>query len=559
MSFLQITGYIVFFIIVISLGIRQRWKKIIEHSTATRTIINEAKVMKQLPTQKIDETAVIIGAGIGGCLSAAMLSRHFTRVIMIDPVDIDRNPHSYISQIDQAHLIGPITLHACESLWPNGIFLKELEKYGGNLTSNIEHPNEFCTKSGYLVWSNKIRGFDEKPPRSIRASRMKVHHVLRHLIQSQTSNVEFVLGKVKKIHCDDQNSKLIKSIDVIQMSKDYIKNISCSFLVDCSGSSNAYRNLISQNPNFTLPEKEEYCMHVQYSTNTMELHPDLQQRWPKIKTVKHHKDETYNSTGTVAILNPSLTNEKDFWIMMRSDNSKINIANMSYDSKPLSEMPKTIDEIQNGWNASHFAVTGKEKEPWFNEVMDLLRENEELTGEKIKNVRYRDYQSYCLQSTRDNLPQNMILLGDTFCKLNPAFGQGCQKASSEVMILNNLFLNSQDSSRGKKPQQSLQLRLDKIISEYCAKQEIYAKRLFFLNRALDLSQIEVIKANPHLSPKTGAFVRFLSKGMWAWIAKNEDLNLGDLFLSINLSGTGVPAQLLHPSNFLRIVYGALFL
>jgi 2-polyprenyl-6-methoxyphenol hydroxylase-like FAD-dependent oxidoreductase len=536
--------------LVTILGIRQLWKNLLAHSWATETICNEVKDIDKHPNQKYDETAIVIGAGIGGCLTAAMLSRHFKKVQIIDPLDIDLDPRSYIAQIDQAHNIGTITLQCCESLWPNDIFMKKLHEFGGRVVHNHQHPYEFATKSGYLKWSSKPIGFDEKGFLIISATRRQVHHILRYLLHKQTPNVEFMLGKVDKVHFKKDNEKLIDSIDIVQDGKQI--NKSCSLFVDCSGPASVYRHLLSKSSRYNTTKVEEYCQHVQYSTGVIELHPDLQARWPKISTIQQPKDENYNTSGVIAMLVPTLSNDANFWLMNRCENSKISLANMSYESKPLNEMPNTLDQYQNGWNASHFALFGENKAAWFEEVMDLLRENEELTGEKFKCVRARDYRSYCLDSTHNRLPSNMILLGDSFCKLNPAFGQGCQKASSEVVLLHSLLLNNHAN-------QDLQSNLDKALPQYYERQSILAKRLFDLNRALDMSQPEVIKANPQLNPKIGADVRFLSKGMWNWMGKKGDTRMGDLFMRINLDGTAAPALLLHPTNLFRILYGALFL
>lgn len=549
----NVVACIVLIISIITLAIRKLWQKLIDHSLAAETIVNEAKQMHVCPTSKKDETVVVIGAGIGGCLTAAMLVRHFTKVILVDPVDIDRDPRSHIAQIDQAHNLGSVTLHCCESLWPKGVFVQKLQEFGGRLVNNSKSRFEFHTKAGNISWSDRVRGLNGEAFYQICATRRQLHHVLRHLVQLQTPNVEFMLGKVEQIQC---KGKIIESVEVVQESSK--KNIPCSFLVDCSGTSNVYRHLISDLHDFNKPKIDEYCMHVQYSTGVMHLHPDVAKKWPKMQT---HADD-YNPVGTISVFVPTLSSDTNFWLLNRYENDMITLANMSYESKPLSKMPTTIDEMQRGWNASHFGLYGKEKEEWFDQLMDLLRESEELTGEKLKCVRYRDHRSYCLESTHSLLPRNMILIGDVFCKLNPAFGQGCQKASSEVMLLHSLLLQYETSScidEKSQAVQDLQSIFDKILPQFCEKQEVLAKRLFILNRALDMSQPEVVKANPHLSPRTGSDVRFLSKGMWNWIAKRQDVKMGDLFMSVNFIGTGAPAQLLHPFNLFRILYAALFL
>lgn len=153
---------------------------------------------------------------------------------------------------------------------------------------------------------------------------------------------------------------------------------------------------------------------------------------------------------------------------------------MKYDAA-AQEMPTDLATFGKCMRATYRANTGAEPGAWFDESMALLAENEAATGHKVRFVHARGHDSYVcrIDARHRRLPANLVLVGDSFCKLNPAFGQGTEKAMMDCLALS--------TSLGR-----WQAMAD-VMRDFEARRSTKTYTLFDFNRALDLASPEVRK------------------------------------------------------------------
>lgn len=151
---------------------------------------------------------------------------------------------------------------------------------------------------------------------------------------------------------------------------------------------------------------------------------------------------------------------------------------MRYNSTP-EEMPKTLDHYRQYVKETYAINTGTELAPWFDETIDLLQENEEITGQKVHFRQAKDADSYTTMIDAHNrkMPHNLVLVGDSYAKLNPAFGQGTHKAMTDCLTLSSSlsrFENIKDAAR-----------------DFEVRRKPRSYGLFDFNRAMDLASPDI--------------------------------------------------------------------
>lgn len=527
--------------------------KIYAKSVATQTRIKQARRMEEMPKHKRSQTCVILGSGVSGSLSAAIASRHFQRVIVVDPFRPTTNPKSLIPQVDQLHAIAPITTYVCQSLWPKGIFDSIFTKFGGRFTLTTRYAYEFLVCGGPIRWNGTSPGYTSKSPSSgMSVTRRTFHDILRTLLQKHTPSVTVIAGKANRARfsSDDQKSdkkNRVEAIEVQHAETGECEWIECGLLIDCSGSYRAFRKLIANDElqRFHEPKREKYNLQVIYSTATIDLHPKVLEKLPLPKFMGRIPENLRkDTTGSILLINGTFTPVDRFFMVSRQDGNKIAICSISFEAEQKID---SLDAFEEAVQACYYIMYGSDIDPWFRGLMELLRENEDLMQEKVKFQHLDDKDSYIHDLNTSRLPNNLLLLGDSYAKLNPAFGQGMQKASGEAMTLHCALLDNQETETDDK--------IEKAVNSFNISRHPWIYGLFKMNRALDMDRKSIKARNPQISEDVGKFEREFLKGLWNYAGKKQDIELGTLFWSSIFVGTVAPAVFLQPYYFYRILYG----
>lgn len=522
--------------------------KIYAKSLATQTRINEARRMGEMPKKKRDQTCVVLGAGVSGSLNAAIASRHFERVIIVDPHGSTSDPKSFIPQVDQLHGITPMTTFACQSIWPE--FDSVYKKFGGRLTFAARDAYEFFVCGGPIRWKGKSPGYLSKSPApGMSVTRRTFHNILQELLQLHTPSTTVIIGRaVDARFSSNTDQHNVEAIQIQHGQDGSCEWIECDLLIDSSGGQRVFRQLIAKDhlQRFKEPKREKYNLQVIYSTTTFVLHPKVLDQLPLPDIMGPIPENLRKNTiGSILLINTAFTSVDRFFMISRQDGEKVALCCVSFEAE---ERINSLDGFQEAVQACHHVMYDREIDPWFERFMDLMRENEEIQEEKVKFHRLDDRESYIHDLNSTVLPSNLLLMGDSYTKLNPAFAQGMQKASGEAMTLHSALL---DHSNGDKTEESIV----SVVKAFNLSRNIWLQGLFKMNRALDLDREPIKARNPQLSQSVGQSERKFFRGLFTYIGRTQDSELGTLFWSVVFVGTVAPAMFLHPYYLFRILYG----
>jgi flavin-dependent dehydrogenase len=336
-----------------------------------------------------NKTAIILGGGISGLLVSKVLSKKYEKVIIIEKDELEDRPEVRQGQshAGQFHVLLLRGLNTMERYFQG---ITEELKDGGAVDLDLGDGAYWYSYGG--VKQNIITGIN-----TLLSSRKLIDYTVRKRVE-KIPNVQIV-DKTRYIDLIEKNGTIIgvkvKAID----TEEY--EIESDLVIDATGRGTLTPKWLENN-HYPKPEEEKTIVNITYKT---------------------------------AIYNRPVGGIQQGKMMM-------------YSPKSPEKIGVVIQPIENNKNLVCVAGWHKEDPPTDEDLMEFLKQ---LPDQRFYNVlaacqKESDFVTYkfpfCLRKYFEKLskfPKGFLPIGDVFCNLNPAHGQGITSACLQVEILEELI------------------------------------------------------------------------------------------------------------------------
>ena len=358
--------------------------------------------------------AVVVGAGVGGLLSAAALAPRFERVTIIerDPLPADAAHRPGVPQGEQMHVLLAIGQDAFEDLLP-GIGAAWADAGAAWFDSTRDVAS--FSSSGWTA-----RGPSEAWTYGIR--RLVLESSVRERVRA-IPNVAIVHGTVTGLRAAGDGSRVagvtVRGADLSAIEAD--------FVVDASGrTSHAVRWITALG--YEPPAAQEIVSDIVYSTAVVRLTADALR------------------ADIVGVLAPPTPLNPRGAVLLPCGDGQHQIVALAQNA---SRAPADRDEFLAQLDGATTPV-----------VADAARRAEFLSDPKPFKIRGTRRTRWEDMPSR---PEGFVALGDAVLALNPIYGQGMSVAAVEALLMRDIVASSDDgdsTSLARRIQESFRTTLD---------------------------------------------------------------------------------------------------
>lgn len=335
------------------------------------------------------ERTIIIGGGIGGLLTAKVLSDYYDEVLIVDRDDFPEEPEnrSGVPQGFQPHRLTPRGKMIIEKLFPG--LNDDLLAQGATSTENKSY--RFINPYGILSASNSEK--------DVMCSRALLEWGLRQRIR-EISHVRF-LPKQSVIGLQtNQEQTIVTGICVKERGHSNLeKVITADMVVDSSGRQSKLAKWL-QDLGKVIPKPDILKVSLGYSTRHYKIPSDLAEKWALI----HVEGESVRSenTGIFAMIENNIA-EMLLWN-----------AGGNYPTTDAEEYEQAVANL---------------KDPIVTAILEKLEPVTTPRGYRIKELFRNRFEQM------PHWPSGLLVLGDALCNFDPIYGQGMTMAAVEVEAL----------------------------------------------------------------------------------------------------------------------------
>jgi 2-polyprenyl-6-methoxyphenol hydroxylase-like FAD-dependent oxidoreductase len=339
-------------------------------------------------------SAVVIGAGMAGLAAAQALSRHFTRVTILerDTLPSEAAPRSGTPQARHAHMLLAGGLRALQTLFPG--FERDLAEAGA-----------VRVRTGKDIRMERP-GFDPFPVRDLGfdifcMSRPLLEAVTRRRA-SQTPNIE--------IRTRARVTELVASRDATRVEavrydseSGPAETIDADLVVEASGRCGLTLKLLEA-LSLPMPDETEIGIDMAYGSTIVERPSGRDAEWLGNIVLP---DAPASSRG--AFLFPI---EKQQWLISTGGN---------HGDAPPGDRAGFMEFIRSLRTDTVY------------EAVKDARAVTEITRYQLPCSTRRHFERL------ESFPSGLLAIGDAVCRFNPVFGQGMSVAAQEAVILEQLL------------------------------------------------------------------------------------------------------------------------
>lgn len=357
--------------------------------------------------------AIIIGGGIAGKLFAAAISPYFHRIHILekDVEPLEKRVRPGVSQAHHTHALLQAGEKAMEALFPG--FRKDMEASGSIKIDTINDLAWFH----HGRWKSRFKSEFT----TLLQTRTLLETYLEKRVR-QLDNVNYIYGAKVISYILDPKSHRLSGVEVKDEKESKI--LPAELVIDASGASSFTKTWIEKQ-GISVPE-DKVDIGLCYATRIFELPEE-------------------NRDYKIKLLYPDPPTQEIGGTLSKVEDNKYIVTLIGYLNSIKAEDIKSADGFLE--YASKLPLDDIYKE---------LIKGKSLTDTKIFNIPYMVWRRF----DKVVLPEGLLVAGDSFCRVDPVFGQGMSVAALEAMAIKDYFSRQPKSGSLKK----LQKKMAKIIA-----------------------------------------------------------------------------------------------
>lgn len=346
------------------------------------------------------ERAIIIGGGIGGLLTARVLSTYYKEVLIVDKDTFPERPdnRSGTPQAFHPHRFTQRGKLITDRLFPG--YENDLVAQGAPsvLNKTIHNMNQYGTIEM------------QYPRNDVKFSRALLEWTLRKQVQ-KISNVSFLTNHNVMDLLMTIDRTVVTGVKVSERGKsEQEHSLHADLIIDTSGRSSKLMNWL-QNYGYDVPESDRLKVSLGYSTRRYKVPSHLQhltEKWDTINIAGQPTKETF--TGVFSFIENNIAE-----VLIYRPGGHYPPTNTGEFEQTITQLPSPI-------------------------IGEILYDFEPICSPRSYRVPEL-FRHHFEQMER--WPSGLLVLGDAFCIYDPIFGQGMTVAAIEVEVLESCLQEQQ--------------------------------------------------------------------------------------------------------------------
>ncbi|NLP63256.1 FAD-dependent oxidoreductase [Paraburkholderia sacchari] len=367
------------------------------------------------PADQRANHAIVIGASVAGCLTAAVLARRFQHVTLVEKGDFydESAPRRSLPQEHHVHLLLSRGKQVIERIFPG--FLAELETHGAEV-ADLGHDVKWYQGG---LWKNRYRS-------GIRAhycSRRLIDNLLRRRI-TREARIQVLSGaRVESCEFDDSDSDR-KITGVLVDDGGGRRRLPAQFVVDASGRGTRLPDWLEQ-AQFGTVERTVVQTDLGYASRIYRRMPEFASNWRVLLVLPEAPAQ--RSMGVISPI------EDDRWLVTTGG---------WFGNFPGSDPDEFLEALAN------LPV------PDIYDVVKRAQPLSDISTFRMPGSQRRHYERL------PTWPRGLLAVGDALTSMNPLYSQGMTLCALEAECID---IHVDAALRGELSYQSLQRQLSDVV------------------------------------------------------------------------------------------------
>lgn len=343
------------------------------------------------------DKAIVIGASMGGLITARILSDYFNEITILDRDVLPDNPDSRngVPQGRQGHILLARGLNIMEACFPG--YREELLASGGT-------PFDWGTQYVGLLAAGWVKTAGPNRFVTVCASRLLLEYTLRKRVAA-LPNVKFIQRADVESLIPSSDGASVIGVHMESRADHQKTALFADLVVDCSGRSSKAPEWL-QSMGYEAPTETNINAHVGYATRWYRIPKGVD--WKFVGVQSQPKKGITRGGGFIGL-------ENGLW--------SLTMQGMNKDYPPTDEA---------GFNAYVKSLAS----PIVYDLMKISEPVGNILGFRYGGSRIRHFEKL------KRYPKRLLVLGDAACSFNPIYGQGMTTGAMQAEALGKLLEKS---------------------------------------------------------------------------------------------------------------------